>query len=175
MAFFHPKSALDKAFEVSILIKAFDGLVEIASGLFLLVVRPEQVSRWVQYLTAPELSHDPHDFFATHIVHWSGTFTKGAAVFAALYLLSHGLVKVVLVFSILRGHLWAYPGLIIVTVGFIAYQLFHIFTYQPTFGYIALTIFDVVVVYLTVVEYSKQRVVFAKRRENVDNTSQTAD
>lgn len=156
MPLFHAKTRLDRAFEIGLVLKGLDGLIETAGGLFFLLIRPEQVHRFVLNVVAPELGEDPHDFFARHLLHWSQSFTKGAATFAAAYLLAHGVVKLVLVAAIIREHLWAYPGLIIVTLGFIAYQIFHI-VQQPTFTYIALTIFDVVIVYLTAREYGHQK------------------
>jgi uncharacterized membrane protein len=155
MSFFKATTGLDRAFEVSLLLKGLDGIAETIGGLFLLFVRPQHVTEWVRTLTAHELSHDPHDFFAKHLLHWANDFTKGAAVFAGLYLLSHGVIKLILVVEILREHLWAYLGLIVVTAGFIIYQVVRIIE-KPTLSYIALTIFDVVVVALTAKEYSRQ-------------------
>jgi uncharacterized membrane protein len=154
--FFEPKTTLDKFFEVGVLLKAFDGLVEIVTGLILLFIRPELIVHWAKVLTDSELSEDPHDIIASHIVHWANGFTKGAAIFASLYLLSHGLIKVVLVFEVLRNRLWAYPALIIVTAAFVVYQLYSLI-HKPTAGLILLTILDVAVIYLTAREYAKQR------------------
>jgi uncharacterized membrane protein len=42
----------------------------------------------------------------------------------AFYLLSHGLVKVLLVAGLLREKLWAYPASLIVLSAFIAYQTY---------------------------------------------------
>ena len=51
---------------------------------------------------------------------WRSTqnLAAGSLVFAALYLLSHGLVKIVLVWEILHNRFWAYLGLIYLTIGF---------------------------------------------------------
>ena len=45
-------------------------------------------------------------------------------MFAAIYLLSHGVIKVVLVASLFRELLWAYPAAIVVFTLFIVYQLY---------------------------------------------------
>lgn len=153
--FFKPKSTLDKFFEVSILLKALDGVLEILSGLLLFVIRPERIVHWATDITASELKQNPHDFIASHIVHWANDYTKQAAIFAAVYLLLHGLVKVVLVFEILRNHLWAYLALVLVTFAFVIYQVVHIVE-KPSFGFIVLTVFDLLVMYLTMREYHKQ-------------------
>ena len=51
---------------------------------------------------------------------WRSTqnLAAGSPVFAALYLLSHGLVKIGLVWEILRNRFWAHLGLICLTLGF---------------------------------------------------------
>ena len=153
MAIFHAKTPLDKAFEVSILLKGLDGLIETLSGIFFLFIHPDEVTRFAQRITA----ENPHSFFGRHILDWAQSFTKGAAIFAALYLLSHGLVKLVLVGAILREHLWAYPGLIIVTIGFVVYQMYHMAAHGLSGGYLFLTAFDLLIIFLTTKEYGKQK------------------
>jgi uncharacterized membrane protein len=174
MIFFRAKTKLDKAFELGLLFKAIDGLIEVISGTIFLFIKPERVTSITHYLTASRLSKHPHDFIATHLVHWASGFTKGAAIFAALYLLAHGVVKLVLVVEILREHLWAYPGLIVVTGGFIVYQVVHIIQ-KPTLSFIALTIFDAVIVWLTVVEYGRQRERLRKLHKAPDNKTEEAE
>jgi uncharacterized membrane protein len=154
--FFHPKTTLDDFFEVGILLKLVDGAIETLSGLALLIIRPEHVVSWAHWLTRSELAEDPHDFIATHIVHWADGYTKQAAVFAAIYLLSHGIIKVVLVYEVMRNHLWAYLGLIIVTFGFVIYQLIHVIE-KFSIGFVLLTLFDIAIIYLTAREYAKQK------------------
>jgi uncharacterized membrane protein len=53
-------------------------------------------------LTQHELSQDNHDFLATHALHYANGLTGSAVFLGALYLLSHGLVKVVLVYALLK-------------------------------------------------------------------------
>lgn len=154
--FFHPHGLLDDFFEISILLKFLDGLLETLSGLALLLIRPETLVHWVQWLTHSELTEDPHDFIASHLVHWAASYTKQTAVFAAIYLLSHGLVKVILVYEVLRGRLWAYLWLIVVTAAFVVYQVAH-FIHRPSVGFALLTGFDFVIIYLTGREYAKQK------------------
>jgi uncharacterized membrane protein len=163
MANFHPKTPLDKAFEISLLLKGLDGLLETVGGVVFLFIHPEHIVSIANRLTA----HNQHSFWGRHLLSWAHGFTKGAAIFAALYLLSHGLIKLVLVVAILKEHLWAYPALIVTTFGFVVYQLYHIVADGPTFSYVLLTLFDVVVIYLTTKEYGKQKEHFAKRHASV--------
>jgi uncharacterized membrane protein len=153
---FKATTRLDKAFEVGILLKGLDGLLEIAGGILLFFVQPAQLNQLAAALTQHELAEDPRDFLATHVLHSVEDLSAGSLVFAAVYLLSHGVVKIVLVWEILHNRLWAYAGLIYLTIGFMIYQIYR-FTYSHAISLVLLTVFDAVIVYLTVAEYRKRR------------------
>ena len=144
----------DDAFKIGLYLKGLDGLLELIGGLLLLVIKPEQLNNWARSLTQHELSTDPHAFIANHILKTAHGLTSASLIFGALYLLSHGVVKIVLVVEVLRAHLWAYVALIVVTSGFVIYQVYRLF-YRPTLGLVLLTIFDLVIIYLTQKEYRK--------------------
>jgi uncharacterized membrane protein len=147
---------LDRTFEVAIILKGLDGVLEVAGGLLLLLVTPATIDRVVAALTEHELSQDPHDFIATHLLNTAHGLTRSSVLFAALYLLSHGAVKVVLVAALLRNRLWAYPWMIGFLLLFIVYQIYRM-SLVPSAGLVALTAFDLFVVWLTYREYQKQR------------------
>jgi uncharacterized membrane protein len=143
---------LDRTFRVSVILKGLDGALEIVGGLLLLVVAPSTIQALVRSLTQHELSRDPRDFIASHLLRSVQHLSHATAVFAAIYLLSHGVAKVVLVVAVLRDQTWAYPAIIVLLLGFIAYQLYRL-TVGPTVGLALLTVFDVFVVVLTWKEY----------------------
>jgi uncharacterized membrane protein len=159
---FRPQNWLDRVFEVGIIGKGLNGAAELVGGLLLLFLSPDQIHRVVAALTQGELSEDPHDFVASHILHTANGLTGTAVLFGALYLLAHGIVKVVLVIALLLNKIWAYPWMIVVLLLFIGYQLYRI-ALDPTAGLIALTLFDLIIVALTWREYQQQR----RRREPV--------
>jgi uncharacterized membrane protein len=109
MSWFRPRDLLDQTFEVGIILKGLDGVLEVIGGLLLLVVSPATIDRLVTSLTQHELSEDPHDLLATHLLKTAHGLTGAAVLFGAVYLLAHGLVKVVLVAALLKNQLWAYP------------------------------------------------------------------
>jgi len=161
MFFFKARTTFDKVFEVGILLKAADGLIETAGGLILLTLNPDSVNKLAKLLTENELNANPHNLIANHIIHWAGQLTKKTIIFGAIYLLAHGISKIILVYEILRNELWAYIGLIILTALFIIYQVYEVI-FSHSIGLSLLTIFDVAIVYLTVKEYKKQRKMQAK-------------
>src|SRR4051794_30020984 len=156
MAWFTSEDRLDRAFQIGIVLKGLDGALEVVGGALLLVASPTTINRIVVALTQHELSEDPNDWIATHLLRLSHGLTGSSVRFAAAYLLLHGIVKVVLVAALLRNQLWAYPWTIAFLLAFIAYQLYRI-VLRPTPGLIALTVFDAAVVWLTWREYRKQR------------------
>jgi uncharacterized membrane protein len=147
---------LDRTFRISVALKGLDGLLEVVAGLALLFISPSSINRIIQRLTAHELAQDPSDFLARHLLHSASQLSRGATLYASVYLLAHGVSKVVLVVLVLRNKLWAYPWMIALLLSFIVYQL-----YQLTSGLsvwlIALTVFDAFVVWLTWREYQSKR------------------
>jgi uncharacterized membrane protein len=153
---FRPQGWLDRVFVLGVVAKGLNGAVELVGGILLLLVTPATIQRLAASWTYGELSEDPHDLVATHLLHTADGLTGRAVLFGAVYLLVHGLVKVVLVVAVLRDKLWAYPWLVVVLLLFIAYQLYRI-VLDPTAGLVGLTIFDVVIVALTWREWREQR------------------
>lgn len=151
------RAASHEAFMLGLGLKGLDGLAEVVGGLWLLLVGPLRLQAWIGALVAPELQQDPSDFVATHLLHWAAQFNQGSVLFAAVYLLSHGVAKLVVIVAILRGRQWAYPGLIGLTAAFAAYQIYHMVVAGPSFGFVALTVFDLLIIALTVVEYRQRR------------------
>ena len=156
MAIFKATNKLDKVFEISIILKAVDGLIETLGGILLIFVSPANVTHWAVSATQNALGRNPHDFVATHILHSAHSFAMGGRVFASVYLLVHGLSKIILVVEILREKLWAYKGMIVLLGLFIIYQVYRMF-YEPAIWLVVLTVFDVFIIYLTIREEKRQR------------------
>jgi uncharacterized membrane protein len=155
MRWFRPQSLLDQTFQIGIILKGLDGVLEVIGGLLLLVVSPATIDRVVASLTQHELSQDPHDFLATHLMKTAHGLTGSAVLFGAVYLLSHGAVKIILVAALLRNELWAYPWLIVFLGVFIVYQVYRL-SFKPSVGLTLLTLFDAFIAWLTYREYRKQ-------------------
>jgi uncharacterized membrane protein len=155
MSCFRPRDLLDQTFEVGIILKGLDGVLEVLGGLLLLVLSPATIDQVVTSLTQHELSEDPNDFLATHLLKTAHGLTGAAVLFGAVYLLAHGMVKVILVAALLNNQLWAYPWTIAFLGVFIVYQLYRL-SLNPSVGLTALTIFDTFIAGLTYREYRKQ-------------------
>ncbi|MCY0906397.1 DUF2127 domain-containing protein [Arthrobacter sp. H14-L1] len=146
------RTLLDRTFKISLTLKGLDGVLELIGGVLLLLVSPAQLGAVARFLTQHELSQDPNDLIANALVHYSGTLTASASLFGAVYLLLHGLVKVVLVWAVLRDKFWAYPWMVAFLLVFIAYQGYQLVV-GFTIGMLLLTAFDIFIVWLTMHEY----------------------
>lgn len=150
-----PRTVTDRAFRISLYLKGLDGLLETLGGILLLLIKPEQINHFARWITEGELSQDKHDFIANHILKTAHDLTGASLIFGALYLLSHGLVKIYLVFEVLRGHLWAYLALITVTGLFVVYQVYRLAVVKFSISLLLLTLFDLLIIYLTQKEYRR--------------------
>jgi uncharacterized membrane protein len=143
-------------FEVGLVLKGVDGALETAGGALLFFVTPAELFRVARILTLHELTEDPRDFVATHLLAAARHLTPNAVLFGALYLLAHGLVKMGLVAALLRRRRWAYPAAIAVFLLFLAYQGYR-YSYAPSAPLLAVSVLDVAVIALTWIEYRRLR------------------
>src|SRR5205823_108966 len=80
MSRFKATDLLDRTFEVGITLKGLDGVLEVVGGLLLLVVSPATINQLVGSLTQHELSQDPHDFIATHLLNAASGLTGSSGL-----------------------------------------------------------------------------------------------
>jgi uncharacterized membrane protein len=142
----------ERLFRVSVSLKGLNAAFEIAAGAALLVVSPAWILRVTAFLTQDELAEDPHDLLANTLLHAAKHLSLGGKYFMAVYLLSHGIIKLGLVAALLEEWLGAYPAAIIVFAAFIVYQIYR-FTFTHGMGLIALSLFDAIVISLVWLEY----------------------
>lgn len=152
-------------FRIGVVLKGLDGLAELAGGIALWFVSPTFIAHLVWWLTAGEISEDPHDIVANFLRREASRFSLSGEHFIAVYLLIHGVIKIGVVSALLKDELWAYPAAIFVFSGFIAYQVYR-FTLTGSLGLIALSVFDLIVIVLVWLEYRalKLRITQSKAR-----------
>ena len=143
---------IHQIFVVSVALKGFHALIEIVSGIALYLVSTATIVQSINGWSYDEIVEDRHDWVATHLLEFARTFSVAEHHFYAFYLLSHGLIKSVLVVGLLREKLWAYPASFAVFGAFIAYQLYR-YSFTHDIALILLSIFDLFVIYLAVHEY----------------------
>src|ERR1700747_991581 len=98
----HHVDATDKAFRTALYLKGLDGLLETLGGILLLLIKPQQVNHLARWFTQGELSRDPHDFIANHILKTAHELTGASLILGAIYLLTQGVIKLFLVYQVLH-------------------------------------------------------------------------
>jgi uncharacterized membrane protein len=147
-----PEKRIHQLFEVSIALKGVHALIECAGGLALVLISAASIRGFVAAITQYELAEDPGDFIAGHLLDWAQALSVSTKNFFAFYLLSHGVVKLILVVALLRDRAWAYPASLVVLVLFIAYQAYR-YTLTQSIFLVVLTVFDLIVIALIWHEY----------------------
>ncbi len=144
------EKSIRKIFVVGVILKGMNSVLEILGGI--LFLWSGAVSSIISFLITKELIEDPSDFLASHLQRLVPYFTAHSQLYAAFYLLSHGIVKIFLVVGLLRNKLWAYPTSIVFLCLFIVYQVYR-FAFTHSLFLFLLTLFDIALIALTWHEY----------------------
>ena len=139
-----------EVFYISLLLKGLNAALEIVLGAALLFTARH--GDLLLALVQNELIDDPNDFFARHAQSLAYYLDPQVQFFGALYLLSHGIVKGVLVWGLLKNKMWSYPAALGVFSLFILYQVVKWFQHHSIM-LVVLTAFDVIVMWLIWHEY----------------------
>lgn len=145
---------LHDSFEVGLLLKAIEAALETLGGVALFFVTPTMINNIVIFLTRQELSTDPHDLLSNYLLRLASQFSISSEFFIAIYLLSHGIIKLFIVGYLWKGKLWAYPVGIGFFFIFILYQAYR-YTFTHSVWLIVLTILDLIIIFLTWSEYKR--------------------
>jgi uncharacterized membrane protein len=143
-------------FEGSVMLKGIHATIEIIGGFLALFISQNFIIQAVLKITHEELNKDPRDFIANYLIHASQNFSISSKHFVAFYLLSHGIIKGILVFNLLKKKLWAYPTSMVVFGLFMIYQIIR-YTYTHSVWLIVFTVFDALVIWLVWHEYEIQK------------------
>ena len=145
----------ERLYKLTVAVKGIDGLIELLSGVALLVA-PGLLHHILQGLSGEVLEH-PNNFMqyiADNIAHVDADLTKGGMTIVILFLISHGVVKLALVYALLKEILWAYPYALLLLCGFFVYQLV-IFVLHPTLGMGLFTLLDAFIIWVVWGEWRK--------------------
>ena len=103
-----------------------------------------------------ELKEDPTDLVANLLVHTTRSAIE-VRVPASVFLIVHGMVKLVLVGGLATNRFWSYPAAILVFAGFTIYQLYQL-SQQYSLFLEVVTVLDVIVILLVIAEYTYMRI-----------------
>lgn len=150
------KINIHSVFKLTVLAKGIDGVLEVIGGFLLLSMNPTRIINIIRLLTQHELSEDPKDLVVNYFIREISKLSLSGQIFGSFYLLSHGIIKIFLVISLLQRRLWAYPTAIIFFTAFMLYQIYR-YQYTHSLLLVFLTILDFFVIILTLLEYRNLR------------------
>ena len=139
----------DTLYRVGVMIKGLDGLVEFATGILLLFA-PGTVHMMLSYIIGTAHHHEGHTahFIAEHVARVDSDIARSGLTFLIIFLISHGAIKLILVYCLLRRVVWAYPYAVSVLVLFLLYQLYVLMRDPLSLGMWLFTILDVIIIWL---------------------------
>ena len=148
---------LDVSFNAMLLGKSIFAFVEYLSGLLLIYIPLDLIKSTIQHLAA-SIAFAP---LSSMITNAGERVTSDATLFAVIYLLLHGALKLVTLALLWRKILWSYPLSIVLLLGFITYQMFEFFNHGAI-PMLALCVDDLVMITLTLLEYRKLKAQLSK-------------
>ena len=149
------KGWYDKAYFVTVAVKGFDGLTELVAGLWL-IIAPASLHIVLQALFGEATEHNGHfmQFIAQNIARIDTSLTAGGIFIVSLFLLAHGVVKLVTFYALLREILWAYPYALAILIAFFVYQVY-VFIVSPSIGMFLFSLLDAIIIVMVYGEWQK--------------------
>lgn len=143
-------------FLVSLWAKAAFAAAEVIGGVAAFFVTRQFLVDIATWVTRDEFAEDPHDAIASYLFRSVENFSIDSRNFVGVYLVIHGIIKLWLVFGLLRERLWYFPVALGVFTLFIVYQLYR-YTFTHSAWLLALTVIDLIVLSLTWHEWRRLR------------------
>lgn len=141
-------------FLVGILFKGLDGVLELVGGILFLLIKQDSIANYTTLLFRQELVEDPNDIIANYLIHLTSHISVNTELFAAIYMLVHGIIKVSIVSGLYLRKLWIYPAAELVLTIFVIYQIYR-FSHTFSILLIFLTIIDIFIIVLIRSEYKR--------------------
>ena len=139
---------LHQIFEASILIKGVFAAFETVIGILLITPLSLRALRFLQETGLHRAIADPDDRLARFLAHHLMGMRHEHLHFWAIYMIGHGLVKLIVVFALARSWYSAYPIAMLVMVGFILWQMLD-WWHTGSTVMVALSAFDAFIIWLT--------------------------
>lgn len=154
----------ERIYKVGVGIKGFDGTVELLAGLWLWFA-PNSLHHMLTSWQGEVL--ESRGVIGQYIAHSLDKVNHelygGVMVMAIIFLVGHGIVKLALVYALLKELLWAYPYALVALALFLVAQVVAMFQ-RPSVGMAVLMLLDVLIIWLVWGEWDKLKLEKAKRQ-----------
>ena len=147
----------ERVYNIGIGIKGFDGLVELVVGVALLI-SPSLVHNVLSAIAGEAGEHHTRmfQFVSEYIARIDTDLAHSGLTFLIIFLIGHGVVKLALVYCLLKRIVRAYPIALAILVAFLVYQVY-VLIRSPGIGMLLFTLLDIAIIWLVWGEYSELR------------------
>ena len=147
----HPKHeamhpVLERAYKIGVVVKGFDGAVELIAGI-LLVAAPNLLHGLLAHVVTELQESQTTYFVAEKVARLDAHLAHGSILIVIIFLISHGIIKLALVYALLKELLWAYPYALGALVLFLVYQVY-VFIGTPSLAMGLFAVLDVLIIWL---------------------------
>lgn len=144
-------------FDIAVAVKGIDGAVQLVGALVLALIPPAAIEGVVHAVVTRDLLGDPDGFLARHLSLAAHDFVDGSTrTFAIVYLLLHGVVKLILVVALYRKLVRVYPVAVLVLGAFVVYELLRA-SHTHSVLLVVFAVLDMVIIVLVLREYRELR------------------
>ncbi len=143
------------AYEIGLFLKGLQAFLEVLAGSLLYLISIDNITAFATNIANGELAETPNDTLSHFLIHSVSQLSSSGKFFLAFYLLSHGIIKLIIIVGLFLRKEWAYPAALVGLGGLILYQLYSIVTHYSIF--LALfTIMDIGILWLIWREHKVQ-------------------
>ena len=148
----------DTVYKIGIGIKGFDGAVELVAGI-LLAFAPHTPHRLLLRAADEAREHNGTLFhlFEKTVIHLDAQLTGGVLIFIIIFLIIHGLVKLILVYALFKKIYRAYPYGLALLIILLIVQVIPLFSHPGALDLWIFTVLDIFIIYLVWAEYQDLR------------------
>lgn len=144
----------DMAYKIGVGLKGLDGLFELIVGIALLI-SPSIIHTVLTAIVGHAHKHHGHayHFIGEYVARLDQDLAKSGLVFLIIFLIGHGIIKLVLVYCLFRKITKVYPYALFVLVLFFMYQVYVLVQDPLSLALWFFTILDIVIIWLVYGEW----------------------
>ena len=140
----HP--VLERAYKIGVAVKGFDGSVELIAGV-LLVAAPGLLHSLLAHVVTELQESQTTYFVAEKVARFDAHLAHASLFIVIIFLISHGVIKLALVYALLKELLWAYPYALGALGLFLVYQVY-VFIGTPSVAMGLFAVLDILIIWL---------------------------
>lgn len=145
-----------EVFTGSIILKGINGIIESIGGLILLFTNSQVISRYLKLIFNHELENDPSDKVVNFLINYFQNISQHTQVFAATYILLHGIMNLFLFSMVWKKKIHAYPIVVVIMSLLVIYQIIR-FSHTHSVILFVITLVDMLIIYLIADEYTRKK------------------